>query len=64
MRGLDGRLLRIEPVWTAEAERYDGDVIVATASGPTSDAAWANLRADIDAALVTTRRRIRLAPLH
>ena len=64
MRGLDGRLLRIEPVWTAEAERYDGDVIVATASGPTADAAWANLWADIDASLVTTRRRIRLAPLH
>lgn len=64
VRGLDGRLLRIEPVWTAEAERYDGEVIVATASAATSDAAWANLHADIDAALVTTRRRIRLAPLH
>lgn len=63
MRGLDGRLLRVEPVWTAEAERYDGDVIVATASGSTADAAWANLHADIDASLVTTRRRIRLAPL-
>lgn len=63
VRGLDGRLLRVEPVWTAEAERYDGDVVVATATGSTPDSAWANLRADIEAALVTTRRRIRLAPL-
>jgi hypothetical protein len=63
VRGLDGRLLRVEPVWTAEAERYDGDVVVASATGSTPDSAWANLRADIEAALVTTRRRIRLAPL-
>jgi len=63
VRGLDGRLLRVEPVWTAEAERFDGEVIVASATGNTADLAWANLRADIDAALVTTRRRVRLAPL-
>lgn len=63
VRGLDGRLLRVEPVWTAEAERYDGEVVVASATGSTSDIAWANLRSDIDAALVTTRRRVRLAPL-
>ncbi len=63
VRGLDGRLLRVEPVWTAEAERFDGQVVVASATGATADAAWANLRADIDAAYVTTRRRIRLAPV-
>ncbi len=63
VRGLDGRLLRVEPVWTAEAERFDGEVVVASAMGPTADTAWANLRSDIDAALVTTRRRVRLAPL-
>jgi len=62
VRGLDGRLLRVEPVWTAEAERYDGQVVVASATGPTADAAWANLRDDIDAAVVTTRRLVRLAP--
>lgn len=63
VRGLDGRLLRVEPVWTAEAERYDGEIVVASATGATADAAWANLWADIDAAIVTTRRRVRLAPL-
>ena len=63
VRGLDGRLLRVEPVWTAEAERFDGRCVVASATGPTADAAWANLRSDIDAAVVTTRRRVRLAPL-
>ena len=63
VRGLDGRLLRVEPVWTAEAERFDGELVVASATGPTADEAWARLHTDIDAALVTTRRRVRLAPL-
>lgn len=63
VRGLDGRLLRVEPVWTAEAERYDGQIVVASATGSTADAAWANLRHDIDAAVVTTRRLVRLAPV-
>lgn len=63
MRGLDGRLLRVEPVWTAEAERYDGQFVVASATGSTADEAWANLHDDIDAAVVTTRRRVRLAPV-
>jgi hypothetical protein len=61
VRGLDGRLLRVEPIWIAEAERYDGQVVVASAEGPTADDAWERLRADIDAANVTTFRRIRLA---
>lgn len=63
VRGLDGRLLRIEPVWTAEAERYDGQFVVASATGRSADAAWQNLSADIAATPVATRRRVRLAPL-
>ena len=63
VRGLNGCLLRIDPVWIAEAERYDGDVAVASATGSTPDEAWARLRADIEAALVRTSRRVRLAGL-
>ena len=63
VRGLDGRLLRVEPVWTAEAERCDGELVVASATGSTADLAWSNLSADIDADVVTTRRRVRLAPM-
>lgn len=63
IRGLDGRLLRVEPVWTAEAERYDGDVVVATATGQSADVAWANLKSRIADADVTERRRLRLAPI-
>ncbi len=29
LRARDGRLLEIEPTWTAEAERYDGEFAVA-----------------------------------
>ena len=61
VRSLDGQLLRVEPVWVAEAERYDGEVIVAASTGPTADAAWCQLRADIAAAVVTRLRRVRLA---
>jgi len=63
VRGLDGQLLRVEPVWTAEAERFDGPLVVASATGRSSEEAWSNLRADVEAAQVTTRRRVRLAPL-
>lgn len=63
VRGLDGRLLRVQPVWTAEAERFDGEVVVASATGDSAESAWASLHADIHAANVTTRRRVRLAPL-
>ncbi len=63
VRGLDGRLLRVEPVWTAEAERFDGPLVVASATGRSSEEAWANLRADVESAQVTTRRSVRLAPL-
>jgi hypothetical protein len=63
VRGLDGRLLRVEPVWVAEAERYDGDVVVASAVGDTPDDAWLVLCDDIAAANVTRLRRVRLAAI-
>ena len=61
MRGLDGRLLRVEPVWTAEAERFDGEVSVASASAGSADDAWAALLDEIDADRVTRLRRVRVA---
>ncbi len=61
VRSLDGRLLRVEPVWIAEAERFDGDVVVASAEGGTADEAWEVLRADIAAANVRTLSRVRVA---
>ncbi len=61
VRGLDGRLLRVEPVWIAEAERYDHEIAVASAEGSTSDEAWSKLRADIEASRVRVLRRVRIA---
>ncbi len=61
VRSLDGRLLRVEPVWIAEAERYDGQVAVASAEGATADAAWEQLHADVAASNVRTLRRVRIA---
>lgn len=61
VRGLDGRLLRVEPVWTAEAERFDGDVMVATAIGATQDEAWSALVGQIEDGQVRRLRRVRLA---
>jgi hypothetical protein len=61
VRGLDGRLLRVEAVWVAEAERYDGDLSVASATGATADEAWAELHEAIDARRVTTLARVRVA---
>jgi hypothetical protein len=61
VRSLDGRLLRVEPIWIAEAERYDGQVVVASAEGQTADIAWERLHADIAASNVTTLRRVRIA---
>jgi hypothetical protein len=63
VRGLDGRLLRIEPVWTAEAERYDGQFVVASAVGGSVDEAWSNLLVEIDAAPVAAARLVRVAPM-
>ncbi|MGI9052375.1 MAG: hypothetical protein ACR2HQ_06970 [Ilumatobacteraceae bacterium] len=50
VRSRDGRLLEVVPSWVAEAERYDGEVVVAAASGPTPEEAWARLRSSIDVA--------------
>lgn len=61
VRGLDGRLLHVEPVWTAEAERFDGEVSVATATGATADEAWASLVDAIAAGSISRLRRVRFA---
>lgn len=49
VRGRDGRLLEVVAAWTAEAERFDGGLVVASAEGRTVEEAWANLRDDIEA---------------
>lgn len=61
VRGLDGRLLRVEPVWTAEAERFDGEVSVASAEGATAEEAWAALLDQIAAGRVSRMHRVRIA---
>jgi hypothetical protein len=61
VRGLDGRLLRIEPVWIAVGERYDGPISVASAQAPTADEAWQRLCIEIDEARITTSYRVRVA---
>jgi len=61
VRSVDGRLLRIEPVWIAVAERYDLHVSVASAEGSTADEAWQNLLIEIEEARVTTAYRVRVA---
>jgi hypothetical protein len=63
VRGLDGRLLRIEPVWIAEAERYDGEIAVATAEAATPDDAWIQLYANVQASKVRVLRRVRIATI-
>lgn len=61
VRSLGGRLLRVEPVWVAAAERYEGELTVATAQGSTADEAWENLREEIDAERVRTLQFVRVA---
>lgn len=61
MRGLDGRLLRVEPVWIAEAERFAGQVEVACAEGTTADEAWTRLAADVANDNTRTYQRVRVA---
>lgn len=61
VRGLDGRLLHVEPVWTAEAERFDGEVTVAVASGASQDEAWAVLADQIADGHVRRLHRVRIA---
>jgi PPE-repeat protein len=61
VRALDGRLLRVEPVWIAEAERWDGQVAVASAEAGTPDEAWDRLADDVAAANVRRLDRVRIA---
>ncbi len=61
VRSRSGRLLEVVPTWTAEAERYDGEVAVASACGATAEEAWARLRQQIEVAPPTrTGSRVRL----
>jgi hypothetical protein len=60
VRSRDGRLVEVEAVWIAEAERFDGMMLSATAKGPTIDDAWAALRCDIEDSRYCTLSRVRL----
>lgn len=60
LRARDGRLLEVVPAWTAEAERFDGQLAVASASGATVDEAWANLRVEVEAGHAYVATRVRL----
>ena len=60
VRARDGRLLEVVPEWTAEAERFDGDLVVASAAGATVEEAWARLIEEIQAHRATTTSRVRL----
>ena len=60
LRARDGRLLEVVPTWTAEAERFDGEVCVASAVGATVEEAWARLRDAIAADDTTTASRVRV----
>ena len=55
VRGRDGRLLEVEAVWVAEAERFDGMMVVASAMGATIEEAWAALRTTSRAPLAGCR---------
>jgi hypothetical protein len=60
LRARDGRLLEVAPTWTAEAERFDGEVAVASAAGATVEEAWSLLRAAIESDRTRTASRVRL----
>jgi hypothetical protein len=60
VRGRDGRLLEVLPTWTAEAERYDGELAIATASGTTPEEAWSRLRSEVEASRARTNPRVRV----
>lgn len=60
VRGRDGRLLEVVPAWTAEAERFDGELAYASAMADTVDEAWALLRDEIDAGHTHVTSRVRL----
>ena len=46
-RSHDGMLVDLERRWRAEAERTDGEVIVASVSAQSAAVAWARLRAQV-----------------
>ena len=54
VRSRTGQLLEVEPVWTAEAERFDGQLSMASAMAATAEAAWRYLRDEIDNHHITT----------
>jgi hypothetical protein len=60
VRGRDGRLLEVVPAWTAEAERFDGNLAFVSAVAGTADAAWALLRAEVEAERIRTIRSVTL----
>ncbi len=60
IRGRNGRLVEVQAVWVAEAERFDGAMTVASATGASVEEAWAALRANIDGSRVRTLSRVRL----
>ena len=60
VRGRDGRLVEVEAVWIAEAERFDGMMVVASATASNVEEAWAALRDDIESSRYQTLSRIRL----
>ena len=60
IRGRNGRLVEVQAVWVAEAERFDGAMQVASAKGASIEEAWASLRAEIEGARVQTFSRVRL----
>ena len=60
VRGRDGRLVEVEAVWIAEAERFDGMMVVASATGSNVEEAWAALRDDIEGLRYQTLSRVRL----
>lgn len=62
VRGRDGRLVEVVPTWIAEAERYTGEVVFASATATTVDEAWAQLRADVESERVGHAPRVRLLP--
>ena len=55
----DGRLLEVVPVWTAEAERFDGQLSFVTAMGATPDSAWSELRHNVEARRIRTLSTVR-----
>ena len=60
VRGRDGRLVEVEAVWIAEAERFDGMMVSASAKGSTIEDAWSALRDDIESSRYQTLSRIRV----